>query len=136
MRMKICHLAFALLLYAPSASAEWLLAARDDFSRVYYDPASRERLADGSVIVRALTDYDPQSPQAAPFGLLEKGLSEIETARFDCAANAYRSDGGRWFAGPMATGAVRSDYPAKTTWSTVPPFYADLLVRACASVTR
>lgn len=122
---------FFLLLSTPAA-AEWLLTGRDGFSKIYLEPASQARLADGSIRVRALTDYEPQAPEAASFKLSEKGLSEIEAAVFDCAKNAYRSEGGSWFEGPMATGAVRSAYPAKQSWSKVPPFYAGLFAKACA----
>lgn len=132
MRQHAVPLVFALVLHTASASAEWRAASQDGFSKIYFDPVSRQTLADGSVVVRALTDYDPQSSEAASFKLSEKGLSEIEKAVFDCAQSAYRSDGGSWFAGQMATGAVRSDYPAKTAWSKVPSYYLSLFSKVCA----
>lgn len=132
MRAKPISPLVAFLLCASPALAEWRLAGQDDFSTIYYDPASRRALADGVIVLRALTDYDPASAQAKPFRLSEKGLSEIETAVFDCARGAYRSEGGSWFAGHMATGSVRSDYPGKAEWSKVPSFYASLVARACA----
>ncbi len=130
--MRTRALLFASLFLSTPAAAEWLLTDRDDLSKVYMEPASRQRLPDKSVRVRALTDYEPRSPQAASFRLSEKGRSEIEEAVFDCAKSLYRSNGGSWFDGSMATGAVRSDYPAKESWSEVPPFYAGLFAKACA----
>jgi hypothetical protein len=132
MPFRTVSLFVALLFVATPAAAEWRLAGQDDFSTIYYDPASRRALADGVVLLRALTDYNPNSPQAEPFKLSQKGLSEIETAVFDCAKAAYRSEGGGWFAGHMATGSVRSDYPGKTAWSKVPSYYTDLFAKACA----
>jgi hypothetical protein len=120
-------------LSAAPAQAEWTLAGADNFSRIYLDPASRRSNADGSVFVRALTDYDPASPEAESFKLSEKGLSEIEQVLFDCAKRAYRSDGGVWYEGHMATGATRREYPPKTGWGKVPSFYAALFDKACAS---
>lgn len=132
MRVTVSFLV-ALLSFVSPAAAEWRLAGQDDFSTIYYDPASRRALADGAIEVRALTDYNPNSPEAEPFKLSEKGLSEIETALFDCAKGAYRSGGGSWFAGHMASGSVRSDYPGKATWSKVPSFYTDLFTKSCVS---
>jgi hypothetical protein len=132
MRMKTSLFLVGLLAGVVPARADWLRAGQDDFSTIYYDPATRRSRVDGAIELRALTDYDPQSPQAAAFKLSEKGLSEIETAVFDCAKGAYRSQGGSWYAGHMATGSVRSDYPAKDTWSKVPSFYASLFTKACA----
>lgn len=96
------------------------------------NPASRKPLGGGEVEVQALTDYDPQAPEAASFKLADKGLSEIESVRLDCAKARYGSHGGSWFAGHMGSGAVRSAYPAKAEWSTVPDFYAGLFAMACA----
>lgn len=132
MRMKTSLFLVGLLAGVIPAHADWLRAGQDDFSTIYYDPATRRSLPDGPIELKALTDYDPQSPQAAAFKLSEKGLSEIETTVFDCAKGAYRSQGGSWYAGHMATGSVRSDYPAKTTWSKVPSFYASLFAIVCA----
>jgi hypothetical protein len=132
MRVRIVFLSLVLAPVVTPAAAEWRLAGQDDFSTIYYDPASRRPLADGGVLLRALTDYNPDSPQAGPFDLSRKGLSEIETAVFDCAKGAYRSEGGSWFAGHMATGSVRSDYPGKAAWSRIPSFYADLFTKVCA----
>jgi hypothetical protein len=36
------------------------------------------------------------------------------------------------FNGHMATGASRSDYPAKESWSKVPPFYEALAADVCS----
>jgi hypothetical protein len=121
-----------LLLLSTPAAAEWRLVGQDDFSKVYLDATSRETLADRSVRVRALTDYDPQAREAASFKLSEKGLSEIEQVVFDCEKHAYRSDGGDWREGHMAAGATRSVYPATQSWSKVPSFYAGLFAKACA----
>lgn len=127
----------ALVLCASAARAEWSLVSQDGFSRIYLDPASRKPAPDGSILVRALTDYDPEAPEAASFKLSEKGLSEIEDARFDCAGKTYRTEGGAWYEGHMAVGAVRSTYPAKTGWSGVPPYYAGLFSKICATgITR
>jgi hypothetical protein len=123
-----------LLVSLPSpstASADWLLVSQDTLSKIYLDPASRKTLPDSVIFARALTDYDPQAPEATAFKLSEKGLSEIENVLIDCGKEAYRSDGGRWFDGHMATGAVRSDYPAKPAWSKAPPFYSHLLAKLC-----
>jgi hypothetical protein len=118
---------------ATPALAEWSPAGDDGFSKIYFEPASRRKNADGSIYLRALTDYDPATPQAADFKLSEKGLSEIEQVLFDCAKEAYRSEGGAWCAGQMATGRMRSDYPAKLAWRKVPSFYASLFAKACAA---
>ncbi len=133
MRVNIGSLFLALLPFAAPAAAEWRPAGQDDFSTIYYDPASRRPVADGAIEVRALTDYNPKSPEAEPFKLSEKGLSEIEITVFDCAKGVYRSGGGSWFAGHMASGSVRSDYPGKATWSKVPSFYTDLFAKICAA---
>lgn len=132
MRKSASLLILAQLLYATAARAEWSPVWRDDFSKIYLDPASLKNLDDGSILVKALTDYNPHAPEAIEFKLAEKGLSEIENARFDCARQAYRSDGGSWFADHMATGAVRSDYPARTAWGEVPYFYRALAGKVCA----
>lgn len=124
-------LLFAALLLTTPAAADWRPAGQEGFSKIYLDPSSRETLAGGAVRVRALTDYDPHAPEAASFRLSEKGLSEIEAAVFDCEKRTYRSDGGSWFDGPMATGAVRRAYPAKESWSKVPSFYAALFTQVC-----
>jgi len=133
MRKRAHLLILAQLLFAPAAHAEWRLVWQDDFSKIYREPESRKTLEDGTILVKALTDYDPHSPQAIDFKLAEKGLSEIESARFDCTKQVYRSDGGSWFAGHMAAGAVRSDYPAKAAWSKVPYFYRALSEKVCAA---
>ncbi|WP_424360918.1 surface-adhesin E family protein [Methylocystis parvus] len=131
MRKSAFLLILAPFLYATAAHAEWSLVWQDDFSKIYLDPASVKKGDDGSTLAKALTDYNPHSPEAIDFKLAEKGLSEIESARFDCAKQAYRSDGGSWFAGHMATGAVRSDYPARATWGKVPYFYQTLAGKVC-----
>lgn len=133
MRVKARHFLIFLLLSAPAGAVEWRPAGAEGFSTIYYDPASRAVLPDGAIGLRALTDYDPQAPEAGPFRLSEKGLSEIENAVFDCVKGAYRSDGGRWFSGHMATGSVKADYPARAGWSRVPSFYAGLFAKACAA---
>lgn len=122
-----------LFLSVSPASAEWTLAGSDDFSKIYFDPASSRRNADGSIYLRALTDYDPTSPQAVSFKLSEKGLSEIEQVLFDCGRNAYRSEGGVWYEGHMATGATRRAYPGKPAWGKVPSFYVALFDKACTA---
>lgn len=123
---------FASIFLVPAARAEWRLVSQEGFSKIYVDPASREKRADGMVFARALTDYDPLAPEAGPFKLSEKGLSEIENALFDCEKRAYRSEGGRWFAGQMASGETRRDYPATAAWTKIPAFYAPLATRVCA----
>lgn len=133
MSRRIFLLLFVFLLFETPARAEWLLAGSDDFSKIYFEPASTRKNADGSIYLRALTDYDPQSSQAASFKLSEKGLSEIEQVLFDCARRAYRSEGGAWFAGHMATGAMRDAYPAKLVWGKVPSFYAALFEKTCGA---
>lgn len=130
MKAPVVFLAVALA-HAPVAAAEWLLVSQDGFSKIYIDPASR-KIAGGVASVDALTDYDPRAPEAASFKLSEKGLSEIESVRLDCGRGQYSSDGGRWFAGQMAGGAVRNDYPGKGAWSKVPSFYAGLYAKVCA----
>jgi hypothetical protein len=115
------------------ARAEWTPAGQDGFSKIYFDPASRHKTADGALSLRALTDYDPAAPEAAAFRLSEKGLSEIEEVLFDCAKGAYRSDGGVWYEGHMATGAERRNYAAKPDWGKIPSFYAALYAKACAA---
>lgn len=133
MRKNAFLLILPLILVAPAAHAEWRLVFRDSLSAIYLDPDSRKTQTDGSILVRALTDYDPHSPDAASFGLSQKGLSEIEDARFDCASHAYRSGGGAWFSGQMATGVARSSYPAKESWSKIPPFYEALAAKLCGA---
>jgi hypothetical protein len=129
--MRKSALLVLLVSLSGAASAEWLLVSQDTLSKIYLDPASRRTLPDGMIFARALTDYDPQAPEAAAFRLSEKGLSEIENVLIDCGKEAYRSGGGRWFDGHMATGAVRGDYPAKPAWSKAPPFYSHLLAKLC-----
>lgn len=131
MRKIALPVLLACLLHAPVASAEWLLVSQDGFSKIYLDPASRKKTPHGAVVARALTDYDPQSPEAAPFKLSEKGLSEVEDVMIDCEKPAYRSGGGSWFAGHMASGARRSEYPAGSSWSKVPPYYQGLSIKLC-----
>ncbi|PPD43903.1 MAG: hypothetical protein CTY15_08665 [Methylocystis sp.] len=130
MKAPVVFLAAALA-QAPVSAAEWLLVSQDGFSKIYIDPASR-KIAGDIASVAALTDYDPRAPEAASFKLSEKGLSEIESVRLDCGRRQYSSGGGRWFAGQMADGAARSDYPAKTAWSKVPSFYDGLYAKVCA----
>ena len=133
MRKSAFLLILTLLLYASAARAEWSLVWQDGFSRIYLDPGSLKKFDDGSIVVKALTDYDPHSREAIDFRLSEKGLSEIESARFNCATGDYRSDGGSWFAGPMATGVLRSGYPAKSAWTKTPSFYEALARKVCAT---
>ncbi|MGE0194932.1 MAG: surface-adhesin E family protein, partial [Methylocystis sp.] len=106
--------------------------SKDDFSTIYMDPGSRRASPDGIVTIDALTDYNAASPQAAPFGLAEKGLSEIETASFDCANRKYRSEGGGWREGQMGKGKITKPYPPKNGWSPVPPYYERLFAKVCA----
>lgn len=133
MTPRVSLIFISLVLYVAPARAEWTLAGDDGFSKIYFEPASRRKNADGSIYLRALTDYDPAAPQAADFKLSEKGLSEIEQVLFDCAADAYRSEGGAWYEGHMAAGRMRSDYPAKTAWRKVPSFYSSLFAKVCAA---
>ena len=133
MKRIVLALVAAMLANASAARAEWLLVSQDGFSKIYMEPASRKAQAGGVVTLEALTDYDPKSPEAENFKLSQKGLSEIEAVAIDCQTQKYRSGGGTWFAGQMATGAVRSDYPAKAAWSKVPEFYAGLFQKVCAS---
>lgn len=133
MRKSIFLVTLFMLLHASAARAEWSLVWQDAFSKIYLDPASLKKLDDGSVQVKALTDYNPHAPEAIDFKLAEKGLSEIESARFDCSKGDYRSDGGTWFTGHMAAGAPRSDYPAKTAWTKIPSFYQALGQKVCAA---
>lgn len=132
MRRLLFVLLASTVLAAP-AKADWRLVSQHGFSKIYVDPASREKRPEGVVFVRALTDYDPDTAEAVDFKLSEKGLSEIENALFDCEKHAYRSEGGRWFEGRMASGAARRDYPAKASWSKIPSFYAPLAATACAA---
>lgn len=120
-----------LLICVPAAADEWKIVSHDGFSDIFYEPASRQARGE-AVAVDALTDYDPRSPEAEKFKLSEKGLSEVETVLLDCSGRRYRSDGGRWFEGHMASGAVRSAYPPKTEWSKVPSFYQGLFAAVCA----
>jgi hypothetical protein len=133
MLLRFPVLFVGLVFCAMPARAEWALAGDDGFSKIYFEPASLRKNADGSIYLRALTDYDPASPQAADFRLSEKGLSEIEQVLFDCEKSAYRSEGGAWFESHMATGPMRSDYPAKLPWRKVPSFYSSLFAKACAA---
>lgn len=136
MSRLILPLSIGLFFIVSPVRAEWTLAGADDFSTIYFDPASSRKNADGSLYLRALTDYDPASPQAARFNLSEKGLSEIEQVLFDCTKNAYRSEGGVWYEGHMATGKPRKSYPEKPAWEKVPSFYAALFDKACAAASR
>jgi hypothetical protein len=132
MRRRIASLLVGCVIFAAPARAEWSLAGQDDFSKIYFDPASLRKNADGALSLRALTDYDPASSQAASFKLSEKGLSEIEQVLFDCSRDAYRSEGGVWYEGHMAAGALRRDYPGKADWRKVPSFYVSLFEKVCA----
>jgi hypothetical protein len=136
MRGPVLTVFIGLVLCAAPARAEWALAGEEGFSKIYFDPASRRQNPDGSISLRALTDYDPASPEAVTFKLSEKGLSEIEQVLFDCARNAYRSEGGVWYDGHMATGATRRAYSGKAAWGKVPSFYAALFAKACASASQ
>lgn len=136
MRRRVSFLCICLVLGVLPARAEWAPAGRDGFSTIYFEPDSRRANADGSIYLRALTDYDPASPEAARFKLSEKGLSEIEQVLFDCAKAGYRSEGGAWFDGQMATGAMRSAYPAKLSWRKVPSFYSELFTKVCSAPNR
>lgn len=131
MKKRAFCILLAALLHASAAQAEWRLISQDGFSKIYLDPASRKKTPDGAIFAQALTDYDPHSPEAAAFKLSEKGLSEIERVTIDCEKRAYRSEGGSWFEGHMATGARRSDYPAQSSWSKVPPYYLGLSTKLC-----
>lgn len=128
--IALAALALASALAAP-ARAEWVEVSKDDFSTIYMDPATKKVQADGTVSIDALTDYDPASPQAIPFRLAEKGLSEIESALLDCANRRYRSLGGSWRDGHMGNGKVTKTYPAKDEWSKVPSFYEGLYSKVC-----
>jgi len=116
-----------------SARVDWAQVSHDDFSTIYLDPASRRTSPEGIVTVDALTDYNPASPKAGPFGLAEKGLSEIEKASFDCVNRKYRSDGGGWRQGHMGEGKITKRYPAKEDWSPVPRYYDGLFAHICSS---
>jgi hypothetical protein len=116
-----------------SARADWAPVSSDGFSTVYMDRASRRTSAEGIVTVDALTDYNAASPQAAAFGLAEKGLSEIEKVSFDCANRKYRSEGGGWRERQMGEGKITKPYPPKDQWSPVPPYYDGLFAKVCAS---
>ena len=118
------------LFYEATARAEWLPAGGDDYSKIFLDSQSPRQNADKTVFVRALTDYDPKTPKS--FKRLEGGLSEIESVIFDCARDAYRSEGGVWYVGHMATGAVSRHYGA-ATWAKVPSYYAGLFTKVCAA---
>lgn len=132
MNKIVFGLVSAAFLLASSAHAEWLLVSQDGFSKIYMELASRKSLDDGVTTLDALTDYDPASPEAESFKLSQKGLSEIEAVMIDCRTQQYRSGGGTWFAGRMAAGAMRSDYPAKAAWSKIPVFYEGLFSKVCA----
>jgi hypothetical protein len=136
MRWLISTVFIGFVLCAAPARAEWALAGEEGFSKIYLDPTSRRQNPDGSVYLRALTDYDPASPEAVSFKLSEKGLSEIEQVLFDCAKNAYRSEGGVWYDGHMATGAMRRAYPERAAWGKIPSFYAALFAKACATPSQ
>ena len=116
-----------------AAGADWAQVSKDDFSTIYMDPASLKRAPDGTVSVDALTDYDPSSPQAGPFHLSEKGLSEIEAVLLDCADRKYSSQGGAWRDGHMGEGKITKTYPPKEAWSKVPDFYSGLFAKVCAN---
>ncbi|WP_457798846.1 surface-adhesin E family protein [Methylocystis sp. S23] len=132
MRKNVLLFVLTFAVCAPDmAQADWQLVSQEGFSTTYVDPASRKALPESVVSIRALTDYDPASPEAASFKLSEKGLSEVEKVLLDCGKNAYRSEGGDWFEAPMGAGAIRSAYPPKTAWSPVPSFYAGLYSVVC-----
>jgi hypothetical protein len=128
---KIFAAILTALLLPQTALADWRFVSEDGFSKIYLDPASRKNLPDGVVAVKALTDYRPQSPEAAAFKLSEKGLSEIETVLLNCGKKLYRSEGGNWFSGQMATGATQKAYPGKENWSATPAFYQGLFAEVC-----
>lgn len=114
-----------------AAEADWKFVYADAFSKIYYDPVSKRTGTNDVVTLRALTDYDPSATEAEAFHLSEKGLSEIETASFDCVNAKFRSEGGQWFDGRRAAGNVRSAYDAKEKWVNVPEFYLKLFDTAC-----
>lgn len=115
------------------AGVDWAPVSKDDFSTVYMDPASRRASADGIVTIDALTDYESASPKATAFSLADKGLSEIETASFNCVNRTYRSEGGGWRQGQMGNGKITKPYPPKEGWSPVPSYYDGLFAKVCAS---
>ncbi len=121
------------LVSSASARVDWTPVSKDDFSTVYLDAGSRRTSSDGIVTVDALTDYDPDSPKAAAFGLAEKGLSEIEKVSFDCVNRKYRSEGGAWREGRMGEGKITKPYPPKEGWSPVPSYYDGLFAKVCSS---
>lgn len=114
-----------------AAGADWMFVYADAFSKIYYDPVSKRTGTNDVVTLSALTDYDPSATEAEAFHLSEKGLSEIETASFDCVNAKFRSDGGRWFEDRRAAGKVRSAYGAKEKWADVPEFYLKLFDTVC-----
>jgi hypothetical protein len=123
--------ALLFLSVAAAAAAQWAQVSKDDFSTIYMDPATKKVHADGIVSIDALTDYDPTSPQAGPFRLSEKGLSEIESVLLDCANHKYSSRGGAWREGQMGNGKITKTYPPKEAWSKVPAFYDGLFAATC-----
>lgn len=116
-----------------ASGAQWTQVSKDDFSTIYMDPATKKAQPDGTVSVDALTDYDPNSPNAGPFRLSEKGLSEIESVLLDCAKGNYRSQGGAWRDGHMGEGRITKSYPPGDSWSSVPVFYEGLFEKVCPS---
>jgi hypothetical protein len=137
MRAALWTIGVAALMSALASSAsarvDWVQVSKDDFSTIYMDAASRRTSADGIVTIDALTDYDATSPKAAAFGLADKGLSEIETASFDCVNRKYRSEGGAWRQGQMGEGKITKPYPPNEGWSSVPPYYDGLFAKVCAA---
>ncbi len=121
------------LVSSASARVDWAQVSSDGFSTVYLDASSRRASPDGIVTVDALTDYDPDSPKAAAFGLAEKGLSEIEKVSFNCVNRKYRSEGGGWREGRMGEGKITKPYPPKEGWSPVPSYYDGLFAKVCSS---
>lgn len=131
--LKIVALAFwSSLAFSATARAGWEFVSKDDFSTIYMDQNSLKNIADATVSVSALTDYDPASPKARDFRLSEKGLSEIETVLLDCANRKYSSQGGAWRSGHMGSGETTKTYLPKEAWSNVPSFYAGLFAKVCA----
>ena len=124
--------------HAPSTcpSSGWHRSSSGSGASSFFPAAAKDRRrtsADGIVTIDALTDYNAASPQAAAFDLADKGLSEIETASFDCVNRKYRSEGGAWRQGQMGEGKITKPYPPKEGWSPVPPYYAGLFAKVCAA---
>jgi len=121
----------AALLGPNPAWAEWRLVSDDGFSKIYVESESRKALPNGVVAVSALTDYDPNSPQAKDFGLAEKGLSEIESVSIDCPRRLYKSNGGNWFKEHMGRGEISKNYGSVLKWTPVPDYYNGLAAEIC-----